>query len=176
VTGPRFVAIHGHFYQPPRESPWLERIEVQDSAAPYHDWNARVTAECYAPNTAARRVDAQSRILDVVDNFTALAFDVGPTLMAWLETERPDVYAAILEADRASRVTRGHGNAIAQAYGHAILPLCSRRDVTPDLWASQNAAAVLWRGGSERDRATLAPLMAALGFAPGPLAAPRGRG
>jgi alpha-amylase/alpha-mannosidase (GH57 family) len=106
VTGPRFVAIHGHFYQPPRESPWLERIEVQDSAAPYHDWNARVTAECYAPNTAARRVDAQSRILDVVDNFAALAFDVGPTLMAWLETERPDVYAAILEADRASRVIR----------------------------------------------------------------------
>ena len=81
----RFVAIHGHFYQPPRESPWLERIEVQDSAAPYHDWNARVTAECYAPNTAARRVDAQNRILDVVDNFAALAFDVGPTLMAWLE-------------------------------------------------------------------------------------------
>ena len=128
VTPARFVAIHGHFYQPPRESPWLERIEVQDSAAPYHDWNARVTAECYAPNTAARRVDAQNRILDVVDNFAALAFDVGPTLMAWLERERPDVYAAILSADRASRAARGHGNAIAQAYGHAILPLCSRRD------------------------------------------------
>jgi alpha-amylase/alpha-mannosidase (GH57 family) len=135
VSSPRFVAIHGHFYQPPRESPWLERVEVQDSAAPFHDWNARVTAECYAPNTAARRVDAQNRILDVVDNFAALAFDVGPTLMAWLEAERPDVYRAIVAADRASHAARGQGNAIAQAYGHAILPLCSRRDkVTQVRW------------------------------------------
>jgi alpha-amylase/alpha-mannosidase (GH57 family) len=135
VSAPRFVAIHGHFYQPPRESPWLERIEAQDSAAPYHDWNERVTAECYAPNTAARRVDAKNRILDIVDNFAALAFNVGPTLMAWLEAERPDVYSAILAADRSSRVARGSGNAIAQAYGHAILPLASRRDkVTQVRW------------------------------------------
>jgi alpha-amylase/alpha-mannosidase (GH57 family) len=135
VNPSRFVAIHGHFYQPPRESPWLERIEAQDSAAPYHDWNARVTAECYAPNTAARRVDAQNRVLDIVDNFTALAFDVGPTLMAWLADERGDVYRAILEADQTSRRALGHGNAIAQAYGHAILPLCSRRDkVTQVRW------------------------------------------
>ncbi len=159
----RFVAIHGHFYQPPRESPWLERIEVQDSAAPYHDWNARVTAECYAPNTAARRVDAQNRILDVVDNFAALAFDVGPTLMAWLERERPDVYAAILEADRASRAARGHGNAIAQAYGHAILPLCSRRDkATQVRWGLADfrhrfgrEAAGMWLPETAVDRETL---------------------
>ncbi len=132
---PRFVAIHGHFYQPPRESPWLERIEIQDSAAPYHDWNARVTAESYAPNIAARRVDARNRIVDVVDNFASLAFDVGPTLMSWLEHERVDVYRAILDADTASRRALGHGNAIAQAYGHAILPLCSRRDkVTQVRW------------------------------------------
>ena len=131
----RYLCVHGHFYQPPRENPWLERVETQDSAAPYHDWNARVTAECYAPNTAARRVDAQNRILDVADNFAAIAFDVGPTLLSWLERERPDVYHAILEADRASRAARGHGNAIAQAYGHAILPLCSRRDkVTQVRW------------------------------------------
>ena len=131
----KFVAIHGHFYQPPRESPWLERIEVQDSAAPYHDWNERVAAECYEPNTAARRVDGENRILDVVSNFDALAFDVGPTLLAWLERARPAVYAAILDADRRSRVDRGRGNAIAQAYGHAILPLCSRRDkVTQVRW------------------------------------------
>ena len=135
MTPLRFVAIHGHFYQPPRESPWLERVEFQDSAAPYHDWNERVSAECYVPNTAARRVDGENRIVDVVDNFEALAFDVGPTLMAWLERERPAVYAAILDADRRSRVTRGRGNAIAQAYGHAILPLCSRRDkVTQVRW------------------------------------------
>jgi alpha-amylase/alpha-mannosidase (GH57 family) len=135
VTRTRFVAIHGHFYQPPRENPWLERVEIQDSASPYHDWNARVTAECYAPNTASRRMDARDRIIDVVNNFGRVAFDVGPTLMAWLEHERPDVHDAIVEADRASRVARGHGNAIAQAYGHAILPLCSRRDkVTQVRW------------------------------------------
>ncbi len=159
----RFVAIHGHFYQPPRESPWLERIEAQDSAAPYHDWNARVTAECYAPNTAARRVDTQSRILDVVDNFAALAFDVGPTLMTWLDQERPDVYGAILEADRASRAARGHGNAIAQAYGHAILPLCTRRDkVTQVRWGLADFrhrfgrdAAGMWLPETAADRETL---------------------
>ena len=159
----RFVAIHGHFYQPPRENPWLEHIEVQDSAAPYHDWNARVTRRCYAPNTAARRVDDQGRILDIVDNFAALAFDVGPTLMAWLERERPDVYGAILEADRTSRVARGHGNAIAQAYGHAILPLCSRRDkVTQVRWGLADfrhrfgrEAAGLWLPETAADRETL---------------------
>jgi alpha-amylase/alpha-mannosidase (GH57 family) len=124
----RSLAIHGHFYQPSRESPWLERVEVQDSAAPYHDWNARVTAECYAPNAAARRVDPHNRILDIVNNFAAISFDVGPTLLSWLARERADVYEAILDADRASRRARGHGNALAQAYGHAILPLCSRRD------------------------------------------------
>ena len=183
----RFVAIHGHFYQPPRESPWLERIEAQDSAAPYHDWNARVTAECYAPNTAARRVDTQSRILDVVDNFAALAFDVGPTLMTWLEQERPDVYGAILEADRASRAARGHGNAIAQAYGHAILPLCTRRDkVTQVRWGLADFrhrfgrdAAGMWLPETAADRETL-EVLAEEGvrftlLAPGQAASVRGR-
>jgi hypothetical protein len=159
----RFVAIHGHFYQPPRESPWLERIERQDSAAPYHDWNERVTAECYEPNTAARRVDAENRILDVVDNFEALAFDVGPTLMAWLERERPAVHAAIVEADGRSRRTRGRGNAIAQAYGHAILPLCSRADkVTQVRWGLADfrhrfgrEAEGMWLPETAADRETL---------------------
>jgi hypothetical protein len=166
VSHPRFVAIHGHFYQPPRESPWLERIEAQDSAAPHHDWNARVAAECYAPNTAARRVDARNRIVDVVDNFAALAFNVGPTLMAWLATERPDVYAAILAADRSSRAARGRGNAIAQAYGHAILPLASRRDkVTQVRWGLADfrhrfgrEAAGMWLPETAVDRETLAVL------------------
>jgi hypothetical protein len=159
----RYVAIHAHFYQPPRESPWLERVEIQDSAAPYRDWNARVTAECYKPNTAARRVDAQDRIVDIVDNFAALAFDVGPTLMAWLEQERPEVYSAILAADRKSRAVRGHGNAIAQAYGHAILPLCSRRDkATQVRWGLadfrhrfERDAAGMWLPETAVDRETL---------------------
>ena len=84
MAGGRAVVIHGHFYQPPRENPWLEAVEVQDSAAPHHDWNERITAECYAPNTAARRVNQANRILDIVNNYEKISFNVGPTLMAWL--------------------------------------------------------------------------------------------
>ena len=131
----RAIIVHGHFYQPPRESPWLESIEVQDSAAPFHDWNERVTAECYAPNTAARRVDDDNRVLDIVDNFEKISFNIGPTLFAWLERHRPDVYAKIVEADRASVAARGHGNACAQVYNHMIMPLATRRDkVTQVRW------------------------------------------
>jgi alpha-amylase/alpha-mannosidase (GH57 family) len=163
VSHSKFVAIHGHFYQPPRESPWLERIEVQDSAAPYHDWNERVSAESYEPNIAARRVDGENRIVDIVDNFDALSFDVGPTLLAWLARRRPAVYAAILAADRRSRATRGHGNAIAQAYGHPILPLCTRRDkVTQVRWGLADFrhrfgrdAEGMWLPETAADRETL---------------------
>jgi alpha-amylase/alpha-mannosidase (GH57 family) len=126
----RFITIHGHFYQPPRENPWLDAVEVQDGAAPYHDWNERITAECYAPNTAARRVDAQNHILDVVNNFEKISFNVGPTLAAWLERHAPAVYAKILDADRASAAAYGHGNALAQVYNHMIMPLATRRDKT----------------------------------------------
>jgi alpha-amylase/alpha-mannosidase (GH57 family) len=136
VPAPRAIVIHGHFYQPPRENPWLEAVEVQDSAAPDHDWNERVTAECYAPNTAARRVDADNRILDIVDNFEGISFNVGPTLFAWLEREAPAVAGAIVEADRASVAARGgHGNALAQVYNHQIMPLASRADkITQVRW------------------------------------------
>jgi alpha-amylase/alpha-mannosidase (GH57 family) len=136
VSSGRFVAIHGHFYQPPRENPWLETVEVQDAAAPFHDWNERITAECYAPNTAARRVDDANRILDVVNNFEKISFNIGPTLFAWLERQAPEIYRKILAADRASVAARGgHGNAVAQVYNHMILPLASRRDkVTQVAW------------------------------------------
>ncbi|MGH7325305.1 MAG: DUF3536 domain-containing protein [Candidatus Rokuibacteriota bacterium] len=136
MTPARFVAIHGHFYQPPRENPWLEAVEVQDAAAPYHDWNERVTAECYAPNTAARRVSSGNRVIDIVNNFERISFNVGPTLMTWLERHALDVYRKILEADKASGATRGgHGNAIAQVYNHMIMPLSTRRDkVTQVRW------------------------------------------
>ena len=132
----RAIVIHGHFYQPPRENPWLESVEVQDSAVSHHDWNERVTDECYAPNTAARRVDEANKVLDIVNNFEKISFNVGPTLFAWLARERPDVYGKILEADRASVAARdGHGNAIAQVYNHMIMPLASRRDkVTQVRW------------------------------------------
>jgi alpha-amylase/alpha-mannosidase (GH57 family) len=135
VAGARFVAVHGHFYQPPRENPWLETVEVQDSAAPAHDWNARITDECYAPNTAARRLSADNRVIGIANNFEKMSFNVGPTLMAWLSRHRPDVAARIVEADRVSRQTRGHGNAIAQIFNHMIMPLGSRRDkVTQVRW------------------------------------------
>ena len=125
----RFICIHGHFYQPPRENPWLEDVEIEDSAAPYHDWNERITAECYAPNAVSRILDGSERITELVNNYEKMSFNFGPTLFSWLERHRPAVYKQIIEADRLSREAhRGHGNAIAQCYNHAIMPLASERD------------------------------------------------
>ena len=125
----RFICIHGHFYQPPRENPWLEYVELQDSAYPYHDWNERITAECYAPNATARILDGEGYILQLVNNYSKMSFNFGPTLLAWIEKNAPDVYAAILEADRLSReMFEGHGSAMAQAYNHMIMPLATTRD------------------------------------------------
>ncbi len=125
----RWVCVHGHFYQPPRENAWLEIIEPQPSAHPYPDWNQRITAECYRPNAHARIVDAQQRIVRVIDNYERMSFDVGPTLLTWLEREAPDVHASLVAADRRSRDRfSGHGSAMAQGYHHVILPLASPRD------------------------------------------------
>ena len=125
----RFVCIHGHFYQPPRENPWLEDVEIEDSASPYHNWNERITAECYAPNTVARILDGDGKIVEMVNNYEKMSFNFGPTLLSWLERHRPENYNRIIEADRASTVAhRGHGNAIAQCYNHVIMPLASERE------------------------------------------------
>ncbi|HLF84263.1 MAG TPA: DUF3536 domain-containing protein [Blastocatellia bacterium] len=125
----RFVCIHGHFYQPPRENPWLEDVEVEDSAAPYHDWNERITAECYAPNAVSRILDGSERIAELVNNYEKMSFNFGPTLLSWLERHRSDVYKQIIEADRLSlKAHNGHGNAIAQCYNHVIMPLASSYD------------------------------------------------
>jgi len=125
----RYVCVHGHFYQPPRESAWLEEIEFQESAAPYHDWNERVSAECYAPNTASRILDSEQQIVDIVNNYARISFDAGPTLLSWMERAAPDVYRAVIEADRESRDRfHGHGGAIAQGYNHLIMPLANSRD------------------------------------------------
>ncbi|TKC93346.1 DUF3536 domain-containing protein [Polyangium fumosum] len=132
----RYVCVHGHFYQPPRENPWLEAIEQQDSAAPWHDWNARITAECYAPNAAARVLDGEDRITRIVNNYSRISFNFGPTLLGWMEHHAKETYRAILAADEASaRRFGGHGSAMAQAYNHLIMPLANLRDkVTQVRW------------------------------------------
>ncbi len=125
----RYICIHGHFYQPPRENAWLEEIEVQDSAYPYHDWNERITSECYAPNAASRILNNEKKIIDIVNIYSNISFDFGPTLLSWLERRQPAVYEAIIEADRLSmKKFSGHGSAMAQAYNHMIMPLANRRD------------------------------------------------
>src|SRR6059058_1151623 len=126
---PLYLCIHGHFYQPPRENPWLEAVEVQDSAAPYHDWNERILRECYAPNGRARLVDSGGKIVGLINNYAWMSFNFGPTLLQWMETAAPDVLDKIVEGDRLSRERRrGHGNALAQVYNHVIMPLASAED------------------------------------------------
>lgn len=125
----RFICIHGHFYQPPRENPWLEAIETQNSAYPYHDWNARIAAECYATNAHARLLDAEGRIARITNNYAQISFNFGPTLLTWMEEQDPETYAAILAADQQSRERfGGHGSALAQVYNHLIMPLANQRD------------------------------------------------
>ncbi|MEW6599376.1 MAG: DUF3536 domain-containing protein [Nitrospirota bacterium] len=125
----RYICIHAHFYQPPRENPWLETVEVQDSAAPYHDWNERITAECYAPNAASRILDDRGRISDIVSNYSRISFNFGPTLLSWMEKYSPDTYEAVLRADRqGAGLYSVHGNALAQVYNHIIMPLADSRD------------------------------------------------
>jgi alpha-amylase/alpha-mannosidase (GH57 family) len=125
----KYICIHGHFYQPPREHAWLEAIEYQESADPYHDWNERINDECYGPNAHARILDAEGKITRIVNNYGRMSFNFGPTLLAWMQKEEPDVYRAILEADRLSRDRfGGHGSAMAQVYNHIIMPLANERD------------------------------------------------
>jgi alpha-amylase/alpha-mannosidase (GH57 family) len=119
---PRAVCIHGHFYQPPRENPWSGEIDEQESAAPYHDWNERITAECYAPNTEAKILDEDGNVVETVNNYAHISFNFGPTLMSWMEQHAGETYRRILDADRQ------HHSAIAQAYSHMILPLANTRD------------------------------------------------
>ena len=136
ATAKRYICIHGHFYQPPRENPWLETVETQDTAAPYHDWNERVCAECYATNGAARSVNNKKQIIRIVNNYSRMSFNFGPTLMSWLKENAARTYRMILDGERRSRKTfAGHSSAIAQVYNHVIMPLANRRDkITQIRW------------------------------------------
>jgi len=136
----RYLCVHSHFYQPPRENPWLEAIELQDSAYPYHDWNERVMAECYAPNAATRIHDPDNKNLKIVNNYASISFNFGATLLSWIKDKAPEGYHSILQADRMSAERfSGHGSAIAQCYNHMIMPLANRRDKhTQVYWGIQD--------------------------------------
>jgi alpha-amylase/alpha-mannosidase (GH57 family) len=125
----RYICIHGHFYQPPRENPWLNAISLQESAYPFHDWNERIHAECYSPNTHARILDEKGSVTEAVNNYSRISYNFGPTLLSWMEAKAPDTYQAILDADKISREKfSGHGSAMAQCHSHMIMPLANSRD------------------------------------------------
>lgn len=132
----RYICIHGHFYQPPRENPWLSAIERQDSAFPYHDWNERITVESYAPNLEAKILGPNKKVVERINNYSKISFDFGPTLLYWLERHAPNVYKGIIDSDRISkRLFSGHGSAMAQCYNHMIMPLANLNDkITQVLW------------------------------------------
>ncbi len=136
----KYICIHGHFYQPPRENAWLEEVEVQESAHPFHDWNERINFECYAPNTASRMLNEKGVITDISNNYSRISFNFGPTLLSWMEDKDPETYHKILQADRISKKRfGGHGNAMAQVYNHMIMPLANRRDKeTQVIWGMKD--------------------------------------
>src|SRR5256884_5153930 len=124
------LIVHGHFYQPPRENPWTGMVDSEPSAAPFHDWNERIHSECYRSNAFVRVAVSSTVAERIVNNYGNISFNFGPALLSWLESNRPDTFSRVIDADRESALKRGgHGNAIAQAYGHPILPLCNARDL-----------------------------------------------
>ncbi|MBC7239144.1 MAG: glycoside hydrolase, partial [Chloroflexi bacterium] len=126
----KFICVHGHFYQPPRENPYFEEIFKQKEASPFHDWNEKIYNESYLPNTASRVLDENNRILDIVNNYKYLSFNFGPTLIAWLKRKHPELIESLKEADQENiRTFGGFGNAIAQAHSHMIMPLAKELDM-----------------------------------------------
>ena len=136
----KYICVHGHFYQPPRENPWLNKVEIQESAYPYHDWNHRINAECYVRNTSSRIWNGEGKIEDIMNNYAWMSFNIGPTLLAWMENETPQTYEGILQADRDSMERfSGHGAALAQVYNHMIMPLANERDQeTQVIWGIED--------------------------------------
>ena len=164
-----YVTIHGHFYQPPRENPYLDTIERQPSATPFHDWNERIHHECYRPNANARILNDRGEVVGIVNNFEYLSFNIGPTLMSWLEKYDRETYQQIIDADRKScDRLNGHGNAIAQVYNHIILPLANKRDKHTQIrWGKEDFRSRfgrdpegMWLAETAVDYATLEVLVA----------------
>ena len=135
----RYLILHGHFYQPPRENPFLGEIQKEASAAPAHDWNERITNECYSPNAYSRILDGYGRITDMSNNYEYISFNFGPTLIDYIAKTREDLLKRILEADKKSIARLGYGNAIAQVYNHIILPLAKKEDMRVQIkWGLYN--------------------------------------
>jgi len=136
----KFICVHGHFYQPPRENPWLEEVEIQEGAYPHHDWNKRITSECYGPNAASRILDQEGRIIDIVNNYSKISFNFGPTLLSWLQKKQPEIHQKIVEADQLSQKRfSGHGSALGQVYNHIIMPLANQADKqTQVVWGKKD--------------------------------------
>lgn len=164
-----YVTVHGHFYQPPRENPYLDAIERQPSATPFHDWNERIHWECYRPNAFARVLNDRGEVVGIVNNYEYMSFNIGPTLMSWLERYDVEVYQRILEADAKScQRLHGHGNAIAQVYNHIIMPLANERDkYTQIRWGVEDFRSRfgrdpegMWLAETAVDHATLEALVA----------------
>ena len=164
-----YVTVHGHFYQPPRENPYLDAIERQPSATPFHDWNERIHWECYRPNAFARILNDRGEVVGIVNNYEYMSFNIGPTLMSWLERYDGSVYQRILEADAKScQRLNGHGNAIAQVYNHIILPLANERDKHTQIrWGKEDFRSRfgrdpegMWLAETAVDYATLEALVA----------------
>ncbi len=164
-----YVTVHGHFYQPPRENPYLDAIERQPSATPFHDWNERIHWECYRPNAFARVLNDRGEVVGIVNNYEYMSFNIGPTLMSWLKRYDVEVYQRILEADtKSSQRLNGHGNAIAQVYNHIILPLANERDkYTQIRWGKEDFRSRfgrdpegMWLAETAVDYATLEALVA----------------
>ncbi len=168
MSADRRICIHGHFYQPPRENPWLEEVEREESAAPHHDWNERIFHECYGANGESPLLGPGGQPEEIVDNYRWISFNFGPTLLSWMERHQPKAYARLLEADRLSAAERGHGNAMAQAYNHVIMPLASRRDQATQIrWGKDDFEARfkrepegLWLPETAVDEQTLETLIA----------------
>lgn len=160
----RYLCIHGHFYQPPRENAWLEKIEIQPSAHPFHDWNERITKECYYPNAFSRVLNDKGKIIDIVNNYSKISFNFGPTLLYWMEQHAPQTYQAILDSDKESMENfGGHGSAVAQAYNHMIMPLANSRDKETQIiwgiedfkWRFNRQPEGMWLGETAVDTETL---------------------
>jgi len=163
----KYVCIHGHFYQPPRENAWLEKVELQESAQPFHDWNERINFECYAPNAAARLIDSEQFITKITNNYVYINFNFGPTLLSWMKEADPMTHERIVEADQISQNKfDGHGSAIAQVHSHLIMPLCNERDKeTQVVWGIKDfesrfnrAPEGMWLAETAADTASLEAL------------------